>query len=321
MDKAPCAFCGVESGYEDMLSVRGESFGTPCYTCPSCGHYVLGEDLSLHWKDSKCDEAFKIACLVREKQLASNRALYGVLGDDFQPSDQNVAKYLKRWWRISELLAEFPKTTKIIDRALLNLSRQVKHPMDCIEPKHEDLPFILFCPDPNLQSQWNYMKQMDFIQDAESTMKQRRLTITPTGWSRIKELSKIGRESRQAFVAMWFEPDMDKFYEDGIKPAVKDAGYECKRIDTVEHNNKICDEIVAEIRKSRFVIAEFTGQRGGVYFEAGFAMGLGLPVIWLVRKDEVEKLHFDTRQYAHIVYESAEELKQKLYNRIAATIY
>ena len=60
-------------------------------------------------------------------------------------------------------------------------------------------------------------------------------------------------------------------------------------------------------------MGDFTGQRGGVYFEAGFAMGLGLPVIWLVRKDEVEKLHFDTRQYAHIAYESAEDLKQKLH--------
>ena len=120
---------------------------------------------------------------------------------------------------------------------------------------------------------------------------------------------------------MWFDGSMDGIYKDGIKPGIEDAGYDCKRIDFVEHNNKICDEIVAEIRKSRFIVADFTGQRGGVYFEAGYAMGMGLPIIWLVRKDDVEKLHFDTRQYSHIVYETAEELRKGLKNRIAATIH
>jgi hypothetical protein len=33
---------------------------------------------------------------------------------------------------------------------------------------------------------------------------------------------------------------------------------------------------MAEIQKSRFVVADYTGQRNGVYFEVGFAVGLGL---------------------------------------------
>ena len=33
---------------------------------------------------------------------------------------------------------------------------------------------------------------------------------------------------------------------------------------------------MAEIRRSRFVVADYTGQVNGVYFEAGFALGLGL---------------------------------------------
>ncbi|MHC4124718.1 MAG: nucleoside 2-deoxyribosyltransferase, partial [Planctomycetota bacterium] len=61
-------------------------------------------------------------------------------------------------------------------------------------------------------------------------------------------------------------------------------------------------------------------QRGGVYFEAGFAKGLGREVIFTVKEDDVEKLHFDTRQYNHIVYDSPEDLYEKLYNRICATI-
>jgi len=93
------------------------------------------------------------------------------------------------------------------------------------------------------------------------------------------------------------------------------------RVDLKEHNEKICDVIVAEIRKSSFLVADFTGDRGGVYFEAGFAKGLGIPVIFSCQKGEwEEKLHFDTRQYNHIIWETPEDLKNKLKNRIMATI-
>ena len=75
------------------------------------------------------------------------------------------------------------------------------------------------------------------------------------------------------------------------------------RIDLLQHNEKICDKILAEIRSCQFIIADFTLQRAGVYFEAGFAMGLGRPVIWTCMEDDFENTHFDTRQYNHIVWE------------------
>ncbi len=87
-----------------------------------------------------------------------------------------------------------------------------------------------------------------------------------------------------------------------------------------EHNGKIDDLIIAEIRKSGLLVADFTKQRGGVYFEAGFAMGLGIPVIWTCRSDDVEKLNFDTRQYNHIIWTDADDLKKKLQLRIEASI-
>jgi nucleoside 2-deoxyribosyltransferase len=77
---------------------------------------------------------------------------------------------------------------------------------------------------------------------------------------------------------------------------------------------------MAEIRRSGLIVADFTGNRGGVYFEAGFAMGLGLPVIWTVRQDDIDAVHFDTRQYNHITWSTPQELREKLYNRVMATI-
>ncbi|MCW5608337.1 MAG: hypothetical protein KIT26_09815 [Nitrosomonas sp.] len=96
------------------------------------------------------------------------------------------------------------------------------------------------------------------------------------------------------------------------------------RIDQKNHNNKIDDEIIAEIKRSRFVVADFTqgdsGARGGVYYEAGFAHGLNMPVIFTCRADALNNVHFDTRQYNHIVWENIDALRNQLAQRISATI-
>lgn len=150
------------------------------------------------------------------------------------------------------------------------------------------------------------------------------LMLRPPGYARLAELDGTNSGSAQAFVAMWFDDSMNEAYEKGIWPAITDAGYKAVRIDQKDHNNKIDDEIIAEIRRSRFLIADFTqgdtGARGGVYYEAGFAHGLNMPVIFTCRKDALGKVHFDTRQYNHIVWETPEELRDSLAKRISATI-
>ncbi len=125
---------------------------------------------------------------------------------------------------------------------------------------------------------------------------------------------------------MWFDPSTNDALHQGIEPAISGAGYRPFRIDQKPDLVKIDDEIMAEIRRSRFLVADFTQHereaRGGVYYEAGFAEGLSIPVIYTCRKDVVDanNLHFDTRQYAHIVWESPEELRIGLLNRIRARI-
>ena len=149
------------------------------------------------------------------------------------------------------------------------------------------------------------------------------LRVTVGGRGRISEL-KANVDSSQVFVAMWFSEEMTACFEKGIRPAVEAAGFRAMRIDQKEHINKIDDEIIAEIRRSRFLVADFTqgsdGARGGVYYEAGFAQGLGLPVIFTCREDSVKTLHFDTNHYNHIVWNTPEELCANLKNRILAVI-
>lgn len=145
--------------------------------------------------------------------------------------------------------------------------------------------------------------------------------ITPKGWIQVDAWRDISPSaSRQGFVAMWFDKSLESAWTDGLEPAIRLTGYIPQRIDLKQHNNKICDEIIAEIRRSRFVVADFTGHRGGVYYEAGFASGMGLPVIYTCRKDDLPNLHFDVRQYNCIDWEDPSNLSDRLKARISATL-
>jgi nucleoside 2-deoxyribosyltransferase len=107
-------------------------------------------------------------------------------------------------------------------------------------------------------------------------------------------------------------------YEQGIKLAIERAGFAPMLIRNKEHANKIDDEIIAEIRRSAFLVADFTGHRQNVYFETGFAIGLGRQVVWTCRKNEIKDLHFDIRQYNCIDWKDAAELAKRLQLRIEA---
>ena len=150
-------------------------------------------------------------------------------------------------------------------------------------------------------------------------------TVTVDGYRRIAE-QEVNPSSDQVFVAMWFDPSMNNALENGIRPAIVRRGYRPLLINEKPDVDKIDEEIIGEIRRSRFLVADFThgdkGARGGVYYEAGFALGIGLTVIRSCRKDVIDRneLHFDVRQHYHIVWETADELRAGLEARIRALL-
>src|ERR1700747_784825 len=103
---------------------------------------------------------------------------------------------------------------------------------------------------------------------------------------------------------------MNNIDDKAIEPAVRDAAYRPIRVDRTEHVNRMDDEIIGRIKASRFMVADFTGHRQGVYFEAGMMLGLGRTVIWTCKDEELAASHFDTRQYNFINDKSAEEAQK-----------
>ncbi|MDD4127815.1 MAG: hypothetical protein PHV39_09060 [Methanomicrobium sp.] len=137
-------------------------------------------------------------------------------------------------------------------------------------------------------------------------------------------------QSKKVFVAMTFDDEMRSMHENAIKPACAECGFSALTVDEKEHNDDIPDKIISEIKTSHFVVADFTYNNQGVYFEAGYAKGLGLPVIKTCKKswfDETDEngnrknnLHFDIEHDNLILWENEEHLKERLENRIRATI-
>jgi hypothetical protein len=119
---------------------------------------------------------------------------------------------------------------------------------------------------------------------------------------------------------MWFDASLQDAWTNGFYPAIRAAGFRPVRIDREEYVGSVSDEIMAEIRRSSFLVADYTGHRNGVYFEAGFAAGRGLTVIPTCRASDMDNLHFDIRHLNTLRWITPDDLASALEARIRAVI-
>ena len=301
--KTNCKFCNTSIEVRE----RYENCSQVC-DCPVCGKYNLTEEafeLQL-----KCDQSDKIlfSGVLRNRPESERHTL--IKSDTLS--------------RISEIVAQYRlfSVTDKIDNLIRYIGRNSKFLKDrVIINKIYDYSKFYCYNQTELVSMLEYLRNRNFIigEEPDDII---RSSLTVDGWKEYERLKEVNLSSKQAFVAMNFDKEFNDIYDRAIDLACDACGFKAHRVDKIEHNEKICDKIISEIRKSRFVIADFTGQKHGVYFEAGYAQGIGLPVIFLCRKDEIDgkKVHFDTRQYNYIAWESIEDLKKRLSERIKATI-
>jgi hypothetical protein len=339
-DKPRCLLCGSTVKQQGGLSGPGGThYSGLVRACKICGIYTIDKLAEVQLRSQAADERFRIACVLKEMRLQGNEQVFGLVADASVYEGKSIIKIFPVVG-LGELASRFPKPTDMIDRGLLNLTVKVAHPMDLVEYDWTELAFCLFAGENNVRTAMRYLAELNLIHATNQTSGSVYITIRPEGWQRVEGLHQRKATSCQAFVAMWFDESMSVF-EKAIADAIEDEKFEFRIIKNVEHNNDICDEIEAEIRRSRFVVADFTAgrcikcdgceggvecrdmvrSRGGVYFEAGFARGLEIPVIWTVQKEQIEQVHFDVRQYNFIVYGTPEELRHKLRSRIAATVH
>jgi hypothetical protein len=226
------------------------------------------------------------------------------------------------WQELAAAQANVPVSQKL--RELLDLvARRAKAPGEWISVDwNRDLPLLAVRDQTEFAFLLNHLWReghLEFPIEGKNPNFHGNTRLTVKGLEAVAPLT--GGVLGTCFVAMSFDKSLDAAFEIGILAAVEhDCGFKVIRIDRVHHNDVITDRIISSIRSAQFIVADFTLQRAGVYYEAGFALGLGRPVVWTCRDDDKDKLHFDTRQYNHILWTTPEELRVRLTDRIRATI-
>ena len=131
---------------------------------------------------------------------------------------------------------------------------------------------------------------------------------------------------KQGLIAISFSEKSERTL-DAIRKGIVNAEYVPIVISEKEYNGQIVPEIFHEISRSMFLVMDSTVPNHGAYYEAGYAKGLKIPVIFTCKKDVFEKgdgklikPHFDIIQENHIIWEDEEELTKRLKKRIEATV-
>jgi hypothetical protein len=343
-----CLFCGQDSiiyknKYEEMPATKTH------YTCARCGSVRLTEEAYTDFDGARFSNEDKSILRIVSRNEHEMRGKI--------PSKKCLM--LEDLKRIVDQYKPLDPLAKM-DNALANIARASKYVGEKITVcPPNDFPYYHCSNYEELASILVLLQQSDFInfEQANNRLSRYDLNITVKGYQRLREIAKPDTDSKQCFVAIWFTSEMDNVYRKVIKPAIefKEEGellprFKAVKIDNVEHINDINDEIIAQIRRSRFMVCDLTGYRGGIYFEAGFAHGLGLDVIYTCRKDwckeqpltdkdgkeinilydgnkceipiKKEGVHFDLAHRNRIEWlpDKLDDFRKKLEDRIKATI-
>jgi hypothetical protein len=322
-EKKPCPLCKTNCVIERL---DGDTISV---SCPTCGNYIAPFRINTDFVNRGNSHLIS----------GVTRNYYEINKNQFKITFQMISDINSMEFQ-TEILNKAPKT--VAEKASLLLQYIARNsnekPSTSVSITIDNDYPIVFAKDKNeLYFYINYLTQRGLITShnknpstihLQDVISEYRISLTFDGWVEVEKLQKPNLESTQAFVAMWFDDSMNEIFEKGILPLgdEKDesyTGFKMFRVDKEQFNDeKICDKIIAEIKKSRFLIADVTGQRQAVYFEAGYAMAMGLPVIWTCKdeKEHTDKCCFDTRQYPHIFWKDADDLKNQLKNKIFANI-
>ena len=309
-----CRICGETQNVAKAGWQNG--FGD-FYNCPKCGKYIVETFAEKEFESKKTRSAayyyLRNIYLRRDKpfmitnQTGETSDYHMITSEDlmkYYPSNINerLDMILENLYEVNDKFASYIalEANYILNSALFFLESEDKTSIEDVE---------------------NTIKMLNNLQLLKSHEKVvTEFMIDIKGWERLEKNNVQKKKTKKVFVAMAFSPDMSDVRE-MIKEVISDLGYVPTLVDEKEHNNQIVPEILYEIRQADFVIADISKNRGGVYYEAGYALGIGKEVILTYNENAEEGVHFDVSQKSQVRYNNLEELKNRLRKRIIATIF
>jgi len=269
-------------------------FGRPeVVNCPACGQFRIArtaiDDLNLPFREPK--RRALASHLVRKMQgqrtpPSLTDEFFASLSTRSLPSPLEAADNLLLW--LAEKADGKPGATIDFDYSLAPLITTV----GVIDSK--DVKWLA-----------ETLASNGWIDGLKSSSGRAIAYLTLKGWNRVDQLHHAQIASRFAFFARRFSnPELDDIFENCLRPAVKQTGYELR---TVVQKAGLIDSVIEdEIRRCRFLLADLSDDNAGAYWESGFAEGLGKPVIYICKADKMGNVHFDTNHRHTIPWDSME---------------
>jgi len=295
MSNVLCKICNQEAEQYPRMADRED------INCPYCGKYtVTGFDIDSCFQDKS--NFYKVSSWIRERNEFNLRPEI-----DFSKFEQILNMKDKKIKEKFDLMMNYLSNLK--EQSWLNDSILVK----CWMKNTIELDLLINkALDENLLDvQLSRLSLREYEYPLFKNLKFE-------GLEYIENLEEPNKNSKNIFIAFNFTDELIPIFSNQVKEAVEETGftYTIVNQETTPHDQKITDEIVAKIKSSRMIIADFTNSSTNVYFEAGFAMGMRTPVIWTCK--EGHEFSFDTGQFPHITWKDADDLKKQLVNRIQA---
>jgi hypothetical protein len=154
-----------------------------------------------------------------------------------------------------------------------------------------------------------------------------RVGLSFSGWKHYQELKRATSDSRKAFMAMQYnKKPLESIVETVFRGAVRQTGFDLFLLRERPVAGLIDNRLRAEIRAARFLIADLTHRNPGAYWEAGYAEGLGKPVIYTCEKrtfgNSKRTPHFNTNHHQTVLWDSRkpEDTAKELKATIRATL-
>lgn len=116
------------------------------------------------------------------------------------------------------------------------------------------------------------------------------------------------------FVICAFTPDMEPVF-DAISAAAMSVGLRAERIKDLQGDYRITEKMLTLLTTARMVVADLTHERPNVYFELGYARGVGKTVITIIRTGT--SAHFDVQDWTYLEYIDSRPLEHQIRQRFA----
>ena len=128
-------------------------------------------------------------------------------------------------------------------------------------------------------------------------------------------ISGFGADTERptAFIVMQFSSPYNEVYSDVIKQMCDECRIDALRADEIYGPGIIVKDVIDRISKSQVVIADISPTNPNVYFEVGYALALGKPIILLAqRRGPDAPLPFDLSAFRVLFYDDSIGGKLKL---------